>query len=270
MGERWSYKKIHGVMFSNLVTRYIHLVEIFLGYRVSADNLNIRVSSINGLEHLDSALKRGRGVVLLGFHFGSYGVPLAALGYKGYTVYQHVVLSHFYSGKSCSFLDSAVLKIKMRCHSAAPVKMLYHSEKNYARNLVRCLRENGILVIMGDGSRGTRFSNVNFMGKKISFSTGPASIAAITGAAILPVFTVREADQRHRVNIHAPIFVEGRDTHSIEEAVSCYTSILENYVMEYPGHWYTWDRLTVGRDSSGEEIIQPVVRKYPERNSAEP
>ncbi|MBI5192034.1 MAG: oligosaccharide flippase family protein [Nitrospirae bacterium] len=286
MENRWSSKQVNDVIIANLTTRYIHLVELFLAGRVSADNIDVRVSSICGLEHLDSAIKLNKGVILLSFHLGSYGIPLAALGYKGYSLFQHIVdwqdtplitpdilkykdntfyqqnaPSDFYPGRYIGTIEKSILGIKKRCHSFLPVKMLYHKEKHYARNLLRCLGENSILSIMGDGSKGSRFTNVDFLGKKISFSTGPASLAAITGAAILPVFTIRENDRRHKVIIHSPIFVKRKDSDSIEDAVAAYTALLENYVMEYPGHWYTWDRLTVTRDSAGEEVIQPVVKK---------
>ncbi len=266
MGDQWSARHISEVMESSLKTRYLHLVELFLAGRVSAENISIRVSSVHGIGNLDSAIKLNKGVVLLGFHFGSYGVPLAVLSFRGYTLYQHAVLSHLYSGKSFSLLDREILKIKMKCHSSVPVKMIYHKDGNYAGKLVRCLKQNGILVIMGDGSRGGRFTTVKFLGKKIAISTGPATLAGITGAAIVPVFTVRESDKRHRVIIHDPIFVEHNDPESIEGAVSEYTGLLEDYVLEYPGHWYTWDRLSMTKDNEGEDLIQPVVRNIPVQN----
>jgi lauroyl/myristoyl acyltransferase len=71
----------------NLVLRYQHLINGFLYHRLDAARVERLVPTIVGREHLDAALSRGQGVILLVSHFGEFGLLLAGLVFRGYRLH---------------------------------------------------------------------------------------------------------------------------------------------------------------------------------------
>ncbi len=255
-GEKLSIGEAKTVVRRNLFNRHKQVVERFFLNRLEKTPLDYIISSIEGIENLDKALSLGRGVILLEPHFGSFDLIWHALGHKGYTVNILRVLAPPNFEDIGEYMAKAARDVKVKCLSSLPVKWIYLRPGTFLRPVFNCLKNNEILYTMADGSRGERFTLVDFLGHLIQLPTGVAHIAAKTGATMLPVFIIREKDNRHRIVIREPIPLNGGDEISIDSAIAHYGRYLEDYVSKYPCHWMTILRIRKKEVVNGRVIIE--------------
>jgi lauroyl/myristoyl acyltransferase len=106
------------------------------------------------------------------------------------------------------------------------------------RALRERLQSNGVVSITV-GHEGARVVTVPFLGGTMRLATGPASLAASSGAALLPVFTVATRDCGFRVEIERPLEVPADEAREDREqcVAEGYATRLESWVRRYPGQW---------------------------------
>ncbi len=186
---------------------------------------NIEVS---GLEHLDEALKRGKGGILVTGHFGSWelmGWVVARLGYP----------LKFVVGVQRNPLVQVLMNdIRRSCG----IQVI---EPDSLLGVARSLKSNQFVAMLSDqdvGRRGVKGVFVDFMGESASTPRGAAQFSLIAGSPIIPGFIVRTGGTKHRIVIERPILPpDRRDETSVRELTQAYTKVIETYVRSYPGHW---------------------------------
>lgn len=227
----------------NLVTRYQHLVDGFF-YRC-LDRIAIEqvVPAVEGAAYLNEALHHGRGAILLVSHFGSLGLLIGGLALRGYRLHLVFTLTPQPQYRTWPAVERAIMRVKLQCWEHPAVSFEFWRPGMYLRALYRQLLTGTIVVLYGDGARGHRFTQVQFMGYPLSLSVGPFRIAARAQVPLIPAFIVREAGHRHRIRIEPPIAVKGDDPASVQQSANQYATLLAQYVRTYPDHWFTWARL---------------------------
>jgi KDO2-lipid IV(A) lauroyltransferase len=204
-----------------------------------------KMISIIHRERLDEALERGRGVILVTFHFGSNRMVLPALGFLGYKVNQ-VGISPTQWGEMLEVAENSVhyktMEFEGVCERSLPAKFIYVD--NFMRKPFECLKNNEILVIAADGGEGSRRIPVPFLRRTAMISAGPVLLAHKTGAALLPIFTVRQRDDRQTLLIEEPVELEStgqKDTDAINNMRKL-TRLAERYIERHPCHYlgYLW------------------------------
>lgn len=148
--------------------------------------------TLKGAEHLDAALSRGQGVVLLTAHFGNWEWMGARLIQAGYPL--HVIARDQDDADVTGFVRSTREGVGMRV-----------LQRHEVREALHCLRRNEVLGVLADQYAGRRGVIVDFLGTPTSTVTGPAVFALRTGAAIVPVFSTRGAHNRHRAQCYPPL-----------------------------------------------------------------
>lgn len=201
-------------------------LEDLLVSRFSAEEAR-KIVSVVGIEHLDRALKRGKGVITLVSHFGSFRMILPALGYRGYRVNQLV-------GKA---VLETVRRGKEREYSTLPVNIIRTDIS--IRPVINALKNNEIVVIALDGRDGEDWVKAPFLGRTANFASGPVRLAAITGAVLLPTFIVRNDDETHRMIIEKPFDLENiADKNGIVRVnMAELVKPFEKYIYDYPCHF---------------------------------
>lgn len=200
--------------------------------------------TIEGLEHLRGALSRGKGVILWESPFGRRMLAKLALMEKGFPLWQVHNQAH---GGSSSWLGQRVFREMYRRAEKKffpEIIDIPDDSLAYLRLLVSRLKQNGIVCIMVLGPEGHRFVGTDFLGSRQNFATGSVSLARITGASIVPIFCVTEAN-RERVILSNPIRFEenGNWNEAVMQGVSSYAALLESYIRRYPDHWHSWHKL---------------------------
>jgi lauroyl/myristoyl acyltransferase len=128
-----------------------------------------------GLEHLDKALERGKGVIIAGTHVGLLPTMYVALALKGYK-------TNLIANVKVSGALVAVRPIPgIRCIPTGTLSKL-------KPKLHYVLKENELLFIFADFSQRKQMG-IKFLGKLGHTPAGIPVLAKETGAAIIPAFT---------------------------------------------------------------------------------
>lgn len=199
---------------------------------------------ITGKEILDSALAKGKGVILVSAHFGNFPLILARLcmdGYKG-------------AGIMRLMRDSRVEKIFLKKRQDFRVKTIYSQPRDACvHQTIAALRNNEIVFIPLDQNFGTSGIFVDFFGRKAATAVGPVVFAQRTDSLILPCFVIRDKNDYHRIIFEPPLLLEtGRNSReTILINIQKLTNIIESYIRKYPAEWGWIHRRWKSKPSQG-------------------
>lgn len=216
-------------------------VEFLRAPRLSSDVL-ARMVRLEGRENLDAALARGSGAILLLLHFGANQLVIPAMKHLGYDMLQFgspPSAWHDLHGRKPTALEERIFARRLKVEQALGVEFLYIERS--LRPAYKALKANRILCIALDGRASTRFVPVPFGGRVGMLSPGPVGLAFRTGAALLPTFIVRGADDAHRLVIHPPLQVARADGEPLPppEVLARFVEMAMTYVRAHPDH-YGW------------------------------
>ncbi len=153
-----------------------------------------RIVRIEGREHLDAAVARGRGVMLLGGHFTTNEIAAAALPETGHPV------SIMYKAPKNRLLHALALRHRSgRGGQMIPADRLV--------DMVQAIKRGGIVLYAPDQRYDQRDCvSVPLFGVAALSNPGAPVVAKYTGCAVLPYFPLRAADGRSYVmTIGAPL-----------------------------------------------------------------
>ncbi len=184
-----------------------------------------RIVDIEGREHIDTALQRGQGVILLTGHFTSLeiGARLLAL---------YMPVQVMYRTQRSEFFDSYIYTHRSR-YFANTI-----SRKN-TRQLIKGIR-NLIPTWYAPDQDFNRERNVfaPFMGIATATLSASSRLAQSSGAVTLPYFPERKQDgSGYRLRIDAPL--KGFPSDDEHADASAINGSIENYVRQFPGS-YAW------------------------------
>lgn len=203
-------------------------VETCAFFFVPLDRLRSLVR-VEGMDHLRSAMARGRGALLLTAHFGNWEL---------------LATSHILTGYPLSVvvrpLDHPLLnRLVARLRARSGAEMI---EKRRALPSVLAAlgrgRMVGILLDQNSSRREGVF--VPFFGVLASTSKSLALLALKTGAPVVPVFIHREPDGHHRVVVspELPMASTGDRERDFITATAAFTRAIEEAVRRRPEQWF--------------------------------
>lgn len=188
-----------------------------------------RIVECQGLENLQAARERGRGVILFTGHLGAWELSSFALSAFGYP------LSFLVRRIDNPHVEQMIEKTRTRFGNRSIDK------RAAMRPMLRTLRAGetlGTLVDLNTQPHEGIF--VDFFGIPASTTSGLATLALHTGAAVLPVFVPwDEKQQRFTLRVDPPLAITptGNQKEDIRQLTSLFTSVVESYVRQYPEQW---------------------------------
>lgn len=203
---------------------------------------------LEGAAHIDAALVAGRGAVLWVAHFCFNALATKkALCAAGYRVWH---LSRPEHGFSKSKLGIALFNgIRTGAESAHLAgRIVYDRDRpgGAAVAAMRVLKHNNLLTITAGDWEGQRIATIDLCSGTLDLAVGAPRLARLSGAALLPVFTVRGPDQDTiRVVVEPALNVasNGDVDDALQDAAQAFGRLLERYVLRYPGEWRDWKKL---------------------------
>jgi KDO2-lipid IV(A) lauroyltransferase len=184
--------------------------------------------TIEGRAQLDRVLREpGRGVILLTAHLGNWeiiGAYLGLLGYRGGVVARHLRYPEY---------ERWQIALRRRTHIETFVR------DSSVKELLRRLRDNQCIGMLPDQDvDSVEGVFVNFFGRPAYTPTGPVTLAQATGAALLPVFCLRERG-RFRIVFEEPVRLvsSGNTRQDLQENTARWSRIVEGYIRRYPEQW---------------------------------
>ncbi|MFA5144190.1 MAG: lysophospholipid acyltransferase family protein [Candidatus Omnitrophota bacterium] len=210
-------------VFQNLGKNAVELVNLPRFDKPRMD----RLVGFRNRERLDAAYAKGRGVIVLTAHFGSWELMAAALRENdcpGVTIGRRI-----YFKKYDDFLN--------QLRKSRDVEVIYRDES--PRKMLKTLKRNWIVGIVADQDVDSVDGVfVDFFGAQAYTPSGPVVLARASGAALLPVFIVREG-ARHTIAIEEPVELvdTGNKEADLISNTQKWSNVVESYVRRYPDQW---------------------------------
>lgn len=211
--------------FQNLWKNYFDLLR---GHRLTPEELRAQLGNVHGLEHLDHALKQGKGIIAGSAHFGAWDlfIHLAAVHLRTHVV---VPNEHIKPEKLFQYI--------MRLRASQGIEMV--PLEAGPRALIKALRAGQIAGLAYDRDITKTGPRVNFFGALAQMPDGAAQLALKYDAPVVIAFAVRRPDNRSEVFIEPPLTFQktGDVPHDIRAGVQQLASIMEKYIRQYPDQW---------------------------------
>jgi Kdo2-lipid IVA lauroyltransferase/acyltransferase len=190
----------------------------------SSDKRLNKLADVQGLQHLEAALAKGRGAILVGGHFTTIEISTRILG----TV---VPLNVVYRPMKNALLSH--IMFESFCRHGNPIP------KDDIRSMVRALKRNEAVWFAPDQSyRNKGAVMVNFFGTPAASNPATSRLARISGAAVMTYFGERlPGNAGYRVVI-GPAFENFPGADPVAD-VERYNRLLEAQVRRVPEQ-YLW------------------------------
>ena len=180
---------------------------------------------IEDIEVLRQARARGKGVLLCTVHVGGMDLVGSALWAHGESL--HVVADDTTYGRLYDHL--AATRARQSIHLIGWRNL---------RGLFRALRDGENLVLFCDGGYRRGDVPVEFCGEPTTFPIGPATLAAKSGAPMLPVTAQRTKDDRFYAGGLPLVDCHGIDPAELYRATQAVADALGGVIEDDPGQWY--------------------------------
>ncbi len=232
-----------------------NLVDLLRMDSLSPETLR-RLVVFEGLEHLDEALARGRGVLAVSAHFGNWELLGAALCARGYPL--HVVSRPLFDVHSDRLLTN------WRRNAGIVV----HSRQGGLRGAAQALRGGEIVGVLMDQDTHGPGIFVDFFGRPAHTPRGPFALARRRGAAIVPILIALDDDGVHRARVYPeiPHSPAAEETARLREELTAWHCVLEGEIARRPTQWPWFHRRW--KKTMTEAMIEPgfVPASRPTRN----
>ena len=187
-----------------------------------------RIVRAEGLEHLDAACKKGKGVIALTGHIGNFELLAAYLSLKGYKL--SVIGRDVY--------DSRLNQLLVRNRESVGLENI--SSTDDVRNMVKVLKAGRILGVLADqDSTRVKGTFVNFFGKPALTPVGPAVLSLKLDSPLVPMFILRNENEKYKVIVKPELKLQssGDKGKDIKDLTQKHTAVLEEIIRKYPSQW---------------------------------
>lgn len=181
------------------------------------------VAGVEGWEHVEAARAAGHGVIVATAHYGNWELLGAVLARRGLPL--HVLVQR----PSQEAIDLLFKETRL----SAGVQTWENTGAASLRPVLRALARGEALGLLADQHGEAQDAVVRLLGRPVAAPAGPFFFARRTGAVVLPMRAVREADGRHRILIEAALPVTGDDAADMGRLYATY----ERWIRERPEHW---------------------------------
>jgi KDO2-lipid IV(A) lauroyltransferase len=184
--------------------------------------------SVEGWEHLDAALARGRGVIMVSGHVGTPSTAGQLLALRGLPT--HVVVE--------PLRPAALFQLMVEIRQQAGLRLIPTGPRA-VREVLGALRRNEIVGIFGDRDVAGSGETLPFFDRATRMSTAAATLALRTGASIVPCVAYRTRPFQAVAEIWPSIELSrGADPRrDVREGTMRITACLEAIIRRHPEQW---------------------------------
>jgi len=211
--------------YQNLMKNYY---DLFRAHAMSREQILAQLAEVHGLEHLENALKLGKGVVAGSGHFGAWDMVIQLAGVRLNT---HAVLpvERLKPEKLFQFV------LKLRAKQGIEIVPLDIAP----RALIKALRAGQIAGLAYDRDITKTGPIVDFLGKPAQMPDGAVQLSLKYGSPIIMGFAVRQRDNRCIVYLEPPIELTktGDLQRDIRDGVQKMADVMAHYIRKYPDQW---------------------------------
>ncbi len=207
---------------------YDFVCEVGAHQHCDLTQLATQVDVTQGADTYHTARKSKTGAVLVTAHYGNFEVGLAEI--RKIEEHVHVVFRRDRMGQ---FEDArATLHKNLGIHET-PI------DDGLASWLALrdALAADGVVMLQGDRAEaGQKSTLAPFFDAHLRVPIGPAKLALMAGAPLIPVFAMRSQSGRVNIVLADPISVP--DASAVESATHAVVRALEQQVRQHPAQWH--------------------------------
>lgn len=204
---------------------------------------------VEGEAYFDNALDKGKGVILLSAHFTSLELGGRLLSILKPETPLHVV----YRPHQNLLIESIVTNVRARRYGKA-------IPRNKIRDMIKSLRSGSPLWYAQDQSfRGKNSVVVPFFNIPTATNSATSRFAALSGAPVIPFFTVRNSESEYLLRFLPPI--DDFPSDNIEQDTLRINQLIESQIKEFPEQ-YLWTHKRFKTRST--DFYQDYVQNNPE------
>lgn len=187
---------------------------------------------ITGIENLEAALAEGNGAILALPHAGNFDVAGVWVVYRygGFTTVAERLRPESVYRRFVAFRESLGFEILPSAGGARMPSVV----------LAERLRANKIICLLADRDLTRSGMPVTFFGEQTRMPAGPATLAAGTGAALLPVGSWN-TDDGWGFRIHPPVRITGPD--GVAAATQAMADVFAADIATHPADWHMMQQL---------------------------
>lgn len=180
-----------------------------------------------GREHLDKALSAGHGVVLATAHTGNWELLGSALAINGYPL---IAVAQKQANESMNRLIDEY-RTMMGMHV---------TPKGSVLEMIKFLGKGYVIGLLMDQDARNDGVIMDFLGQKAACFQGPAYMARLKGAPIVPAFITRLDDKRHKIIIHEPFAADktADKEADIYNTTRRIVDVVEQHIKQHPREWF--------------------------------
>jgi len=208
--------------------------------------------TITGLENLDRALSRGKGVIAVSAHMGDYPIMTQQFTRRGYTC--SIVIRDPKNPFASATYTEGRRMIGLTSIFTKP-------ERQFYKNALGVVRNNGILCLISDENKRHGGIFVDFFGHTASTAPGPAALALRTGAPLVPMFMIRNADDSQTIVIEKEMERQetGDQQQDMLQLTEQFTGRIEDRIRKDPAQW-VWTNWR-WRTQPGGQLKEAKIKK---------
>lgn len=210
------------------------LFDFFRQASVDPDTYEAHVLT-DGFEHVDAALARGRGLILVTPHFGNWDLAGGLVGARGYPI---IAPADRFEPPA---VDALVRYTRDRVGlGTMPL------DRGSLRGIMAALRRNQIVAILFDRPQQEGGVGVPFFGERAWLPAGPARFALRSGAPLVFGYVARRPGDRTFFGHFTPPLAytpTGDEEADIRALTRLVAEHLEELLRQYPDQWYMFRRM---------------------------
>ena len=203
---------------------------------------------VEGRQHMDEAIRSGKGVILLGAHYGNWELMNSVNSALGYQT--HVV------GRA---MDNPLMnRMINRWRERFGSKIINSRSRNSLREILSALhKKTAVGFLIDQNVVGDRGVFVDFFGRLAHTHKVVALVALKTGAQIIPMFMRQDANGKSLLSYGEPLPLvrTGNRENDVSENTQVMTHLLEKEIREKPEQWLWMHDRWKKRPASGRMAV---------------
>ena len=226
-GTEFSAKERKQIVKRHFLNLAQNVVEVLRFPKLSLDFFN-KYISVSGRERYETLARQNQGTLLITPHFGNWELSQILSALTGKPL--HVLARQ----QKHSRIDDLLNELRSS-HGTTTIH-----KGGALLELIRVLRQGGMVGVLGDLSGGRDGIKVDFFGRKTTAPGGIFEIADRTKSVVLPCFMVRLGGPYHQVFVEDlfPLPKNKEGAADISASVQNYYRLLEQWIRKYPDQWF--------------------------------
>lgn len=210
------------------------LADYFLCVAGSGRSASALLAEWRGVEHIEAALSRGNGAIIITAHLGNWELGGVLLALRG--IPMTVITLDEPSTELTRWRDQYRQRLGIRTITVGPGHDFTFVE------MIQTLRRNECLAMLVDRPYAGTGSPVTFFGRQTEFSSAPALLWQHTGAAIIPAFVLQNPAGKYVsfADPALPLESGGNTRESLIENTQRIATHFEAVIRQHPEQWFNY------------------------------